>query len=121
MHWCLACIFVKEKKIQYYDSMNGQGQSVLNNLLQYLKDEHLKKKEKPLDDSEWELVTTTSDTPQQHNGCDCGVFTCIAADHVANGEEREGRKEGRKGGRKTREGKHGKENKDGGEENKGKR
>lgn len=87
MHWCLACIFVKEKKIQYYDSMNGQGQSVLNNLLQYLKDEHLKKKEKPLDDSEWELVTTTSDTPQQHNGCDCGVFTCIAADHVANGED----------------------------------
>jgi sentrin-specific protease 1 len=86
MHWCLAVIFVKEKKIQYYDSMSGSGRQILNNLLEYLKDEHLKKKETPLDHSEWTLVTSTSDTPQQHNGCDCGVFSCIAADHIANGE-----------------------------------
>ena len=45
-----------------------------------------KKHDKDLDEDEWTLVPTTSDTPQQHNGCDCGVFSCMAADHIANNE-----------------------------------
>ena len=44
MHWCLAVIFVQEKKIQYYDSMAGSGRGLLDNLLKYLVDEAKHKK-----------------------------------------------------------------------------
>merc|ERR1711924_164635 len=45
------------------------------------------KKKQAFDASEWTTVTTkVAETPQQHNGCDCGVFTCMGADHIANGE-----------------------------------
>jgi len=83
MHWTSACIFMEEKKIQYYDSMGGSGMVKLKGLLQYLKDEwKAKKKGGELDVCEWELVACTRDTPQQLNGYDCGVFTCMFADFV---------------------------------------
>ena len=31
-HWCMAVIFMQEKRIQYYDSMGGQGWKYLNGL-----------------------------------------------------------------------------------------
>lgn len=31
-HWCLAVIFMQEKKIQYYDSMSGAGTRFLQGL-----------------------------------------------------------------------------------------
>ena len=40
----------------------------------------------------WTLVlvpTTTTpkaSCPQQNNGCDCGLFTCMAADYIANNQ-----------------------------------
>ena len=66
--------------------MSGAGHNILRCLLRYMKDEMKKKHDKDLDEDEWTLVPTTSDTPQQHNGCDCGVFSCMAADHIANNE-----------------------------------
>jgi len=82
MHWTSACIFMEEKKIQYYDSMGGPGMIKLKGLLQYLKDEWKAKKGGEMDVSEWKLVACTKDTPQQLNGFDCGVFTCMFADFV---------------------------------------
>ena len=36
------------------------------------------------------LVPTTTtpkaSCPQQNNGCDCGLFTCMAADYIANNQ-----------------------------------
>lgn len=32
MHWCLAVVYMQEKKIQYYDSMNGAGTRFLQGL-----------------------------------------------------------------------------------------
>jgi Ulp1 family protease len=62
-------IFMKEKRIQFYDSMGGDGEMYLQALFQYLKDEHQSKHGCPLpDEDEWELVPCTRDTPQQRNG-----------------------------------------------------
>lgn len=35
-HWCLAVIFMTEKRIQYYDSMNGSGAACLDVLFRWV-------------------------------------------------------------------------------------
>ncbi|EQC28611.1 hypothetical protein SDRG_13690 [Saprolegnia diclina VS20] len=83
VHWCLAVIYVTEKRIQYYDSMNGAGTECLSVLLRYLGDEHQHKKGSPFDTTGWELLPSQPDTPQQGNSHDCGMFTCMFADYIA--------------------------------------
>ncbi|ETW01166.1 hypothetical protein H310_06766 [Aphanomyces invadans] len=83
VHWCLAVIFMKEKRIQYYDSMAGVGIQCLDVLFKYLHDESQHKKNTVFDSTGWELVATTNDTPQQGNSFDCGVFTCMFADFLS--------------------------------------
>ncbi|KAG5187120.1 hypothetical protein JKP88DRAFT_307968 [Tribonema minus] len=82
MHWCLAVIYVQERRIQYYDSMGGRGTTFLNALERWLEDEHKDKKGAPLG-ATWTKVPTIDGTPQQENGCDCGVFTCMFADYIS--------------------------------------
>ncbi|DAZ95743.1 TPA: hypothetical protein N0F65_006391 [Lagenidium giganteum] len=82
-HWCLAVIHMTEKRIQYYDSMDGSGTKCLNVLLKYLHDESEHKKKQKFDEEGWELVESTPETPQQQNGSDCGVFTCMFADYLS--------------------------------------
>ena len=82
MHWVCAVAFMRERKIQFYDSMGSNGMYYLKHLLQYLKDEHQDKNKSPLP-GDWELIPSTDDTPQQLNGYDCGVFTCMFADFVS--------------------------------------
>ncbi|EEY61940.1 SUMO protease, putative [Phytophthora infestans T30-4] len=88
MHWCMAVIFMTEKRIQYYDSMHGSGAACLKVLLRYLHDESEHKKKQKFNDEGWELVTTTPDTPQQNNGSDCGVFSCMFADYLSQNKVR---------------------------------
>ncbi|CAI5739224.1 unnamed protein product [Hyaloperonospora brassicae] len=83
MHWCMAVIFMAEKRIQYYDSMHGSGAACLKVIMRYLHDESEHKKKTKFDRQGWELVTTTPDTPLQTNGSDCGVFSCMFADYVS--------------------------------------
>ena len=84
MHWTVAVVHMSEKRIQFYDSMSGSGDRYLEGLMQYLKDEHMAKKGCPLPDAdEWELVESAPDTPQQRNGYDCGVFTCMFCDFLS--------------------------------------
>eukprot|EP00546_Thalassionema_frauenfeldii_P021885 CAMPEP_0178905878 /NCGR_PEP_ID=MMETSP0786-20121207/6520_1 /TAXON_ID=186022 /ORGANISM="Thalassionema frauenfeldii, Strain CCMP 1798" /LENGTH=448 /DNA_ID=CAMNT_0020577535 /DNA_START=249 /DNA_END=1595 /DNA_ORIENTATION=+ len=83
-HWVCAIIFVREKRIQMYDSLGGSGQAYLEYLFEYLKDEHRDKKKEALpQQDEWKLVPTQNDTPHQMNGFDCGVFTCMFADFLS--------------------------------------
>jgi len=84
VHWTCVVIFMKLKRIQFFDSMGSSGRSYLQGLLQYLEDEHKDKKKSQLDTSDWELVPCDSDScPQQNNGFDCGVFTCMFADFIS--------------------------------------
>ena len=47
----------------------------------------LQKKEYKMPDAKkWELKSMTkSDTPQQENVCNCGVFVCMFCDYILNG------------------------------------
>jgi len=85
-HWCLAVIFIQEKKIQYYDSMAGTGMATLTRLKRYLVEDTRDKLNLQLNESEWTLVPTQGNTPLQNNGCDCGVFTCMFADYISTNQ-----------------------------------
>lgn len=85
LHWTMAAIFMKEKRIQYYDSFGGNGEKYVRDLFRYLQDEHRDKKKCDLPEADsWTLVfRSVDDTPRQRNGVDCGVFVCMFADFLA--------------------------------------
>jgi hypothetical protein len=69
-------IFMKEKQIQYYDSLSvGAGNIYMNDVLQYLvngdKGQGCVKRE------EWMLVPSKGSDPKQKNWSDCGAFICM--------------------------------------------
>ena len=69
MHWICAAIFMKDKRIEVYDSMGSSGGRYLEALFNYIQDEHMDKKKSPLPDVDsWQLVPTQRDTPRQTNG-----------------------------------------------------
>jgi Ulp1 family protease len=69
LHWACAVAFMQEKKVQYYDSMGGNGMYFLENIFHYIQDEHMDKKGLPLMELDcWNLIPCTSDTPRQMNG-----------------------------------------------------
>jgi sentrin-specific protease 1 len=79
-HWTCAVIFVEEKRIQYYDSMGGNGGFYTKALLQYLKDEWAAQKGGGLPDADkWRTTGAVRGVPRQQNGYDCGIFTCMFA------------------------------------------
>lgn len=83
-HWTLAVLFVQEKRICYYDSMNGNGDRYLTALRCWLVDEAQNKKQMNLDGQEYTLIgSVENNVPQQNNGSDCGVFTIMAADFLS--------------------------------------
>ncbi|GMT18896.1 hypothetical protein PFISCL1PPCAC_10193, partial [Pristionchus fissidentatus] len=83
VHWTMAVVDVKEKSIHFYDSLLGRHPEVLPNIMTYLQNESMDKRQCPLEDiSSWDLVFRT-DIPQQHNGSDCGVFSCKFADFAS--------------------------------------
>lgn len=73
-HWCLSVINLRDKQLEYYDSLNG-SERCFALFREYLAAEHLAKKNAKLDMSSWKNIADRT-APQQHNGYDCGVFTC---------------------------------------------
>jgi hypothetical protein len=67
---------MKEKKIQYYDSLSvGAGKKYMDSILQYLVDEdkgqgHVKREG-------WALVPSKESVPKHENWSDCGAFICM--------------------------------------------
>ena len=75
---------MQKKKIVYYDSLERPGMTnnkYLDALLRYIGDE-AQTNGKPFLKEEWEVCA--KQVPQQGNGNDCGVFTCMFADLVLN-------------------------------------
>lgn len=81
IHWCMLIVDFRDKSIVYYDSMGGNNPKCLAALKQYLQDESLDKKKQPYDMSDWKLHSAKN-IPQQMNGSDCGVFSCMFAEYV---------------------------------------
>ncbi len=83
VHWFLAVINFKMKRMEIWDSSPGRAHlDVINALFQYIQDEHRAKKGFELDISLWNREPFHSRgqrTPQQTNGHDCGVFTSLFA------------------------------------------
>ncbi|XP_076750121.1 sentrin-specific protease 1 [Xylocopa sonorina] len=81
IHWCMSIIDFRDKSICYYDSMGGNNLKCLSVLRQYLEDESLDKKKQTYDTSNWKLECAKN-IPQQMNGSDCGVFSCMFAEYI---------------------------------------
>nr|CAH8867246.1 unnamed protein product [Trichobilharzia regenti] len=80
------CIDLRAKSITYYDSMGGGNTKCLQQLMDYLKNESLDKRNLELPDSDsWEFINTEDTVPQQYNGSDCGVFMCTFSEFISRG------------------------------------
>jgi Ulp1 family protease len=67
---------MKEKRIQYYDSLSiGAGKKYMDSILQYLVDED--KEQGCVKKDEWRLVLSNESVPKQENKSDCGAFICM--------------------------------------------
>lgn len=81
IHWCMSIIHLKNKTIKYYDSMGAPNNPVLTALANYLKEECLDKKKCEFDMNGW-TYENVRNIPQQENGSDCGVFSCMYAEFI---------------------------------------
>ena len=84
MHWCVAIVDFRSPGVFYYDSMSGHNMPALTAILNYLKEEHLKKKGQELDLTKF--AKDIAECPQQQNGADCGIFACKIADFISREE-----------------------------------
>lgn len=84
VHWACVVIYIQDKRIQFYDSMGGDGMHYINGLMSYIKDEWNTQKGGKLPNiDDWELISCTKNIPRQENGFDCGVFACMFADFLS--------------------------------------
>lgn len=86
MHWCMAVIYVQEKRINFHDSMGGSGLSTTSALMKWLEDEDDDKNgdNGTFNVDEWTVAPPDKNTPQQHNGSDCGAFAVAFASYVSD-------------------------------------
>jgi len=91
VHWAMGTIDFKQKGFRYFDSMqNPPGRNFVPFLQRYLADEHIERRGGPLPiGSSWELIEDEPSLPRQRNSYDCGVFTCLYAEHFGAGKSLE--------------------------------
>ena len=90
-HWCLGCVNMDDKRIEYYDSLGGNNDTYFSTMRQYLADEYAAHHNSasschsppPLQLSEWSHYCPKH-IPRQDNGSDCGVFTLKFADYLSH-------------------------------------
>ncbi len=97
LHFTCAVIYMKEMKIEYYNSLHFDNvtrhgckhkikmqESTLQVLRDYLQKEHMKEKHIDLP-NEWKLHTMCNVSQQDAtNSTDCGVFVCMYCDFILN-------------------------------------
>ena len=86
-HWVGIIISVKDKSIQYYDSMGGSDKLFVDGIYRYLTDEWASRK-LPGDFGKWTRTYSSPETyPKQPNGFDCGVYVCALYDSFLPNKE----------------------------------
>ena len=84
IHWVLATVELREKRVRLYDSLLGEDHFLLDCLKRWVRDEYEDKKGEAVDTSGWAAEHPKA-IPRQMNGCDCGVFMLKYADYIASG------------------------------------
>lgn len=89
LHWTMMIIFVQQKQIKYYNSMDASGTDFMKAALRWLGDEVESKPKKykmcGFNQAEWNLLNVSPDeVPKQGNGFDCGMFSIYCADYVSD-------------------------------------
>ena len=84
IHWVLATVELKERRVRLYDSLHGEDHFLLDCLKRWVRDEYENKKGEAVDTSDW-AAEHPKEIPRQMNGCDCGVFMLKYADYIASG------------------------------------
>ena len=84
IHWVLATVELREKRVRLYDSLHGEDPFLLDCLKRWVRDEYENKKGEAVDTSDWTAEHPKA-IPRQMNGCDCGVFMLKYADYIASG------------------------------------
>lgn len=81
-HWTHLVLYIEAREIHYYDSMGGNGEKYMRAILKWVVDEARDKKKAidGYDVSDFRLIDHGHNIPQQENGYDCGVFSCMFAD-----------------------------------------
>jgi hypothetical protein len=83
MHWTVAVIDIKNKRLEYFDSLLGQDDECLEHLAQYLVDEFKNKRGEDREEIlDWKRHYPKN-IPRQRNGYDCGVFLSLFANSLA--------------------------------------
>ncbi|KAH8696604.1 hypothetical protein BGW36DRAFT_297396 [Talaromyces proteolyticus] len=80
-HWTLLVVSPANRTIEYFDSLGSRASIFANNVKDWLRGEL----GELYDEDEWTVLRTQS--PQQNNGSDCGVFLLTTAKAVALGLE----------------------------------
>jgi len=80
-HWSHIMADMVNKQIEYWDSFGNSGHDYIEATKRYICDEaRTKKGWIDYDASDWTVVDHLQRVPQQANGVDCGVFSCMYAD-----------------------------------------
>ncbi|KAF2655563.1 cysteine proteinase [Lophiostoma macrostomum CBS 122681] len=72
-HWRLIAIKPQDRLVEYYDSLNGEGDRYFLHVIEFLK----KVLGREYSKGQWDFRNRPS-VPQENNS-DCGVFTCLNA------------------------------------------
>ncbi|KAI9798031.1 MAG: Smt3-specific protease [Candelina submexicana] len=78
-HWTLLVVSPMNKTIEYFDSMNGPARRFVDHIKLWLEAEL----GSAYHDEEWQVLDSQS--PQQNNGLDCGVFAATTAKMIMMG------------------------------------
>ncbi|EFJ49990.1 hypothetical protein VOLCADRAFT_58901 [Volvox carteri f. nagariensis] len=84
VHWTCAEVDLRARVVRYYDSLKGEDHALVRHLLSWVSDESADKLKQRWDTSKWQ-VEFPKNIPEQHNGCDCGVFSIMFADRRGAG------------------------------------
>jgi sentrin-specific protease 1 len=95
-HWCLAALWPRERRLEYFDSLHGAGAAakrVIALLSRYLNDEAADKAAGrpphapplPPPKQAWAAAVRRAGVPRQTDGAACGVFAASIAARLAAG------------------------------------
>ena len=84
-HWILAVIDTQKKEIRSYDPKGyDRPAAFFRPIFELVQRHHLEKRKENITQEEWRHIDV-KEIPQQGNDGNCGVFSCLYAEHLSRG------------------------------------